>query len=543
MQGKDVAALALVITASTAGFVKDMRTAEGAVQGFADGSMSKLKAFQTGMKAVMGMVSKAVGGFLGIGFAELNAQIRTTTQLNNLLKNLGMSAAKVTPQVQALGNQMVQLGFDDEAATQSFNLFLGATKNVAIGLKMTALAADVARFKNMSLEEASSRLMGGLQGNAKAFKMLGITMDSTIKDPAKRVEDAFQRLQALVGGSATAALQNPTVALQSLREQLNNVAGEAAAGFLPVIQTIIPYLQAFFKWAQKNGNIIRNVLIGGIAALTTAYVGLAVANIVANAAIYAVIAGLVLSVYMFAKVWNSSEAYRNVVFALAKAIGTYLLSMVDAAIQAFQVLIFVLDKALGASAAFARFIGKEDWAKTLDSWGDSMRDVGTKAEDFQTTVTDLRKTLNSAEFEKSVKSFRFQGISFDELKAKAAAALPSLGDALNGINLTGKAAADAAKKTAKQTAAAKDSARAAREQAAAFRSVADAMNLITNAYARNQSYLAATQRVSGAGGAGTFVEVPVIIDGQVLFRVTQKASLLNNRRNATNGLARSGSVI
>ena len=61
----------------------------------------------------------------------------------------------------------------------------------------------------------------------------------------------------------------------------------------------------------------------------------------------------------------------------------------------------------------------------------------------------------------------------------------------------------------------------------------------------SRSWLAATSRASGPTQAnfGGFIEVPVVIDGQTVFRATQKYSLINNRRNVTNGLATSGSLI
>lgn len=61
----------------------------------------------------------------------------------------------------------------------------------------------------------------------------------------------------------------------------------------------------------------------------------------------------------------------------------------------------------------------------------------------------------------------------------------------------------------------------------------------------NNSWLAAQTRSAGPQreNFGGFVEVPVMIDGQVVFRTTQKYSLLNNRRNVANGLKTSGSLL
>lgn len=61
----------------------------------------------------------------------------------------------------------------------------------------------------------------------------------------------------------------------------------------------------------------------------------------------------------------------------------------------------------------------------------------------------------------------------------------------------------------------------------------------------SNSWMAAQVRTAGVTSAqrNSFIEVPVIIDGQTLFRVVQKHSLNNDRRNVSNGLAKSGSTI
>jgi hypothetical protein len=61
----------------------------------------------------------------------------------------------------------------------------------------------------------------------------------------------------------------------------------------------------------------------------------------------------------------------------------------------------------------------------------------------------------------------------------------------------------------------------------------------------SKSWLAARSLTSGPTQAnfGGFIEVPVVIDGQTVFRATQRYSLLNNRRNTANGLTTSGSLI
>lgn len=71
------------------------------------------------------------------------------------------------------------------------------------------------------------------------------------------------------------------------------------------------------------------------------------------------------------------------------------------------------------------------------------------------------------------------------------------------------------------------------------------LRLMNASMSASNSWLAAQTRTAGptASNAGGFINVPVIIDGQTVFRATQRYSLLNDRRNPTNGLSISGSTI
>lgn len=95
----------------------------------------------------------------------------------------------------------------------------------------------------------------------------------------------------------------------------------------------------------------------------------------------------------------------------------------------------------------------------------------------------------------------------------------------------------------------KDAARLEKSKADAIAAATAALNAQLAAMANSQtaanSWLAAQTRASGPTAAqftGS-INIPVIIDGQTVFRATQKASLLNDRRNPTNGQSISGSLI
>lgn len=113
--------------------------------------------------------------------------------------------------------------------------------------------------------------------------------------------------------------------------------------------------------------------------------------------------------------------------------------------------------------------------------------------------------------------------------------------------------------TAAHTAAVNALNSAMREQAKLQNSVAKTTKAIADETARanmeiarmnssmsaSNSWLAAQTRTAGPTqqNFGGFIEVPVVIDGQTVFRATQRYSLLNDRRNPTNGQSISGSLI
>jgi hypothetical protein len=90
-----------------------------------------------------------------------------------------------------------------------------------------------------------------------------------------------------------------------------------------------------------------------------------------------------------------------------------------------------------------------------------------------------------------------------------------------------------------------EAAKNAHDTAKATAEVNRQQTMLNTTMTASNSWLAAQVRTAGVTSAqqNSFIEVPVIIDGQTVFRAVQKHSLLNDRRNVSNGLARSGSTI
>lgn len=604
------------LTADLKQFKASMDGAQRELDDLEKDGVGKAQRFKAGLQTAVIAGAAAIAGFLTAAVKEAADSQQVFAQLTASVESLGQSMADIEPAVRQAGAAMVQLGFDDDAAYAAFTKLNTALKDSDQALSLLPVAADLARAANMDLTAAAEQLALASTGSGRVFRKFGIVMDTSIKDPAERGKKAMEELAAVLEGRAAAHADTFNGAVLVLRETFSNFMEEIGNRFLPYIQFIIEGFSKATAFMQENADVISYVLIGAVAALTAAAVGLAAAWVVANAPlIFTVVAiGALAAAMVYG--WNTSEGFRNAMFVLIKFVGNVFIEYIKNAINAVQIFVTILDKMMGAMATAARWLGKDDWADTFDSMGDSLRNAGASMEGWEDKVKDLQTTLNSAEFEDKVKSFRynfnlgetikdgladFEGFATSpEVAAGAAKAGKKVADELMkavkknlestqkaryefGVDkrkaagdiremlklaeisqnrareLVAEANANAsAAKTTKEYAIAIKALTAAqkyqtqvnsyaRSSLATARNEAEraarAIDNLTNSYARNNSYLASMSRVSGSDRMDTYIEVPVMIDGQVVFRTTQKYSLLNNRRNVTNGLATSGSVL
>jgi hypothetical protein len=123
------------------------------------------------------------------------ATARLTTSLN---ANVPAWRAH-TDQIKAADAAGMQLGFTDNEITNSMAKLVAATHDVGKATSFLATAQDLARFKGISLEEASTALIKVEGGQFRALKALGIVL----KDGATQTE-ALAAVTKLAGGQAQA---------------------------------------------------------------------------------------------------------------------------------------------------------------------------------------------------------------------------------------------------------------------------------------------------------------------------------------------------
>jgi hypothetical protein len=210
-------------------------------------------------------------------------------KLGVALKNIGQASAIGGEAIKKTNEQMANLGFTGAESAQALANLVTATHSLDKAQSLMGQAADVARYKQISLAEAATKLARASAGSAKGLAEFGIKLDKTLK-PADAFAKAMRTLNAEISGQAAAYAATYAGKLDILKAKFEEIQVQVGEKILPylvklgdwLIQTGIPNLQSFFKVIGDN----IQVLTGFTAALTA--VGLAFKGI----AVYAGLAEL-----------------------------------------------------------------------------------------------------------------------------------------------------------------------------------------------------------------------------------------------------------
>jgi hypothetical protein len=309
--------------------------------------VSKTKDFGKGMaesKKHLGNLGKAAGaaglaiaGGLAVGLEKsVNAAMEAQTsqaKLAQAFKNAGLSAAKLEPQVKTLEAASRKLGFTEEEVHSSLSSLITATHDYGQARKEVTVAEDVARFKSVSLTDATKMLTMAQTGSQRAAKQLGITVSPVTKtyDDLKagmgKVIDAHEKLQlatakltdkqltgqavidsvsAHVKGQAAAYSQTAAGGMEAFKAQLNYLEISLGTALLPALAKVSAEAAKMTAWLTEHPKLVHKLVIGlGLlsGALITARVAQVALNIATEtnpyvAAISAVVAAGI-AIYIF----------------------------------------------------------------------------------------------------------------------------------------------------------------------------------------------------------------------------------------------------
>jgi hypothetical protein len=165
----------------------------------------------------------------------------------NAVQRSGNSWQEYGQQIQDVLKQQSDLSaFDDEDLSQTFANLVRRTGNVNEALRLNALAANVARGRNISLASAANLVLKASIGQAGALRRLGI--EAKKGATATQLLDLLQRKYA---GAAEAYSNTAAGSIDRLRVQIENTEEVIATAFLP---TVTKASKALADWLGQPSN-------------------------------------------------------------------------------------------------------------------------------------------------------------------------------------------------------------------------------------------------------------------------------------------------
>lgn len=235
-----------------------------------------------------------------------------TKRLGQALDNMGVKSEATRESILKNVEAYSQLGFQGPESANAMGTLITATGSVEQSTKLMAMAADLARYKHIDLGTAATILARGTQGSAKAFKELGITLDTTIpKNQA--ISKAFDQLNTKIGGQAVAYTKTFEGQMKVLKERLQETFNAIATYVLPALTKFFGLINAGISWIQQNASALK--VLAGLLVVVTANLWLAAAaemalTVLGNPFVW-IAAGAVALAGIFVYLWNHWKTFRD----------------------------------------------------------------------------------------------------------------------------------------------------------------------------------------------------------------------------------------
>jgi Flp pilus assembly pilin Flp len=288
-------------------------------------------------------------------------------KLATAFKASGLNIDDYKSSIDAAEQSSAGLGFKSEDVKASLAQLVVATHSGSQAIQMLSTAQDVARYKGISLTDASKLLTTTMAGSARAAHTLGITMAPvTTATDALKTKTQYATLAAYEHAKATAYMTDKQATAKEMVGLLSDKLGGQADAFsktaagakekmgaefqlleinignvlIPVLTKVSTVLANFSQFLVKHAAVVKIVLavlaplLLGILAYTAYTKMAAAAQWLWNIAmddnpIGLIIIAIAALVVAFVELWKHSQTFRDIVLGVWSAVTTATQTFVD----------------------------------------------------------------------------------------------------------------------------------------------------------------------------------------------------------------------
>jgi len=278
----------------------------------------------------------AVAGALGLATKAAAEDEQQQALLANAMQNtVGATEATIAATEDMISAMSRATGTADSELRPAFSALLLGTHDVQKATDALTIAQDVSAGSGKSLAEVSDALAKAYGGNMKGLQALSPELKDMIKDGAT-LDTVMSVLSDNFGGSAAASAKTAAGQFKILKNSISETQESIGAALLPALQAVLPYLQRFADWAQKNPKAFL-IIAGTISSIALAIVAVNFAMAANPFGLIAAGIGLLVTGIVIA--YTKFESFRNIVNVVVNSVITAFEFMANSFIQGINTII------------------------------------------------------------------------------------------------------------------------------------------------------------------------------------------------------------
>ena len=218
--------------------------------------------------AALGGLALAIGDATKAAMEDQQEQAKLAITLQNVTGASAKQTAAIEEQISAMSRAS---GIADTDYRKSLEALVRGTKDINIAMKDMNLVMDIAMALQTDSATVADALAKAYQGNYKGLKALSPEMAQMIKDGAS-LNEIMDVLGGTFGGTVAKNAETAAGKMAIFKNSIAETKESIGAAFLPVLEAVLPKMNAFAQWAQDNPQVFTRIAlaIGSIAAATVA---------------------------------------------------------------------------------------------------------------------------------------------------------------------------------------------------------------------------------------------------------------------------------